>query len=296
MRPLLFLAFLMGSVLLLCAVAPGCNKNEPPLHETVLPGTPRTAPVRKEEKKTALNFKGREGILKGKILYEGDPPSLEPIRKLLAHPDKDGCLKGGPTQSSVQTWFVNKDNHGVANVVVWLEPPEGKYFSLSEPQTNRKGEEVVIDQPHCAFIPHVTTLFPAYYDGTKQVHTGQKLVIRNSAPFTHAVQWDPSPENQMFNQPIPSNTQKEFVLNPQKRHMLIGCGLHSWMHGIIWIFDHPYHAVSNEDGSFEIKDLPTEVELTFKAWHESQHTRPFEQRKLTLHSGENPSVDLKIKK
>jgi hypothetical protein len=66
------------------------------------------------------------------------------------------------------------------------------------------------------------------------------------------------------------------------------------MHGIVWIFEHPYHTVTQEDGSFELKDLPSDVELNFKAWHETQ-IRPFEQRKLTLKKGEPVVIDLKIK-
>src|SRR2546423_504832 len=50
-----------------------------------------------------------------------------------------------------------------------------------------------LDQPHCAFIPHVEVLYPDYYDPQvkKIVPTGQKFVIANSAPVTHNVNWNP---------------------------------------------------------------------------------------------------------
>ncbi len=296
MQRLASLAGLAGLILLVATSVPGCGQKEPPLHQIVSPAPPRKAPTAREDTRTALEVKSREGVLKGRVVFEGEIPPLETPAKLLAHPDSDTCLKGGPAQSSKQTWYINKENRGLANVVVWLEPPEGKYFALTEQQKNRSGEAVVIDQPYCAFVPHVTSLFPKYFDGKKLVETGQKLVIRNSAPFSHAIQWDPSPENQMVNHTLTSKSEKEFVLNPQKKNLLIGCGLHTWMHGIIWIFDHPYHAVTDADGHFQIKDVPTDVELTFKAWHESQHARPFEQRKMTFKKGENSPVDLKITK
>ena len=67
------------------------------------------------------------------------------------------------------------------------------------------------------------------------------------------------------------------------------------MHGIVWIFEHPYHAVTKADGSFRIDNVPTGVELTFKAWHET-HLEPFEKRPITLQAGANPAVEVKIKK
>jgi len=290
----LTLFVLLGPSLVLFAVVPGCNK-EPPRHQKVSPAIPVKPRVIQEETRTALEVKGRNGVLTGKVVYDGEPPPLEPFPKLLQHPDKEGCLKGGPEQISKQNWRVNKENHGLADVVVWLEPPAGKYFSLPEQERKRTGEEVLIDQPHCAFVPHVATLFPFYFDGTKLEPTGQKLAIRNSAPFPHAIQWDPTPQNQMYNQPMGPNTKKEFVLHPQKKPLLVGCGLHSWMYGVLWIFEHPYHAVSGADGTFQIKNVPTDVELTFKAWHESR-PKPFEERQMTFKKGENPSVELTLKK
>ena len=45
------------------------------------------------------------------------------------------------------------------------------------------------------------------------------------------------------------------------------CDAHPWMHATIWIFDHPFFAVSNEDGAFEIPGLPVGTH-TLTVWHE----------------------------
>jgi hypothetical protein len=258
--------------------------------------SPVKGPVRekKEEKKVPLEANGRNGVLAGKVVYDGDPPEMEPIVKMLNHPDKENCLKGTPAETHTQTWFVHKENKGVANVVVWLEPPKGTFFTLTEKEKDLKGEQIVIDQPHCVFIPHVVSLFPAYYDGAKYVATGQKLVFKNSARFPHALQWDSTIENPAFNQTIPAGDKLEVALHTQKGPLAIGCGFHSWMLGFAWIFDHPYHAVTRADGSFHVENVPTGVELTFKAWHESRR-EPFEQRKITFHGADKGSLDLKIK-
>lgn len=48
----------------------------------------------------------------------------------------------------------------------------------------------------------------------------------------------------------------------------VKCNIHSWMHAFIGVVPHPYFAVSNEDGSFEIKNLPPGT-YTLEAWQEN---------------------------
>jgi hypothetical protein len=99
--------------------------------------------------------------------------------------------------------------------VVWLDPPAGRYFTLTDQEKKRPGEEVLLDQPHCAFIPHVATLFPSFYDGEKQVKTGQKFVVKNSAAFAHTVQSSGSLDNDKFTRDLlPNGGKVEMVLNP----------------------------------------------------------------------------------
>lgn len=43
---------------------------------------------------------------------------------------------------------------------------------------------------------------------------------------------------------------------------------HPWQHAYVYIFDHPYAAVSDEKGEFAIKDVPPGI-YTVEAWHEA---------------------------
>jgi hypothetical protein len=45
------------------------------------------------------------------------------------------------------------------------------------------------------------------------------------------------------------------------------CDVHSWMTAYIGIVNHPYFAVSNTGGTFEIDNVPAGTH-TIKAWHE----------------------------
>ena len=45
------------------------------------------------------------------------------------------------------------------------------------------------------------------------------------------------------------------------------CDVHPWMSAYAGILDHPFFAVTNEEGAFEIKDLPP-GNYVIEAWHE----------------------------
>ena len=83
--------------------------------------------------------------------------------------------------------MVDPKTKAVTNIVVWFEPPPGKYFQLRDQDKKLDGKFVEMDQPHCVFVPHVVSVFPSYFDGEKQVKTGQKLRIKNTAPVLHTV-------------------------------------------------------------------------------------------------------------
>ena len=54
----------------------------------------------------------------------------------------------------------------------------------------------------------------------------------------------------------------------EKLPMRIECNLHSWMKGHVGIFSHPYFAVTDKDGNFEIKDAPA-GNFRLMVWHDS---------------------------
>ena len=45
------------------------------------------------------------------------------------------------------------------------------------------------------------------------------------------------------------------------------CNIHSWMHAFIGVVENPYFAVSKDDGTFEIPNVPP-GDYTVEAWHE----------------------------
>jgi len=45
------------------------------------------------------------------------------------------------------------------------------------------------------------------------------------------------------------------------------CDVHGWMNAYVGVLDHPYFAVSDTSGKFELKTLPAGT-YTIEAWHE----------------------------
>ena len=52
----------------------------------------------------------------------------------------------------------------------------------------------------------------------------------------------------------------------------VKCNIHSWMHAFIGVLDHPYFSVSQDDGSFAIKNLPPGT-YTIAVWQEKLGTQ-----------------------
>lgn len=242
------------------------------------------------------------GTLHGKVAYDGDPPAPTDLKPLMeAQQDKSHCLKGPTTDP---TWTVGADK-GVANVVVWVRAPKGKYFKIPDDEKKRT-DTVKIDQPFCAFEPHVVVLFPSYYDGSakKQTTTGQKFEVFNSAPIAHNTNWVPheSLVNQGSNIILKAGTGQPITLKPCKDKEVGGeatvdfkCDIHKWMKAFCKVFDHPFVAVTKPDGTYEIKNVPAGAEVDVMYWHESMPA-PKLLKRVTLKEGDNPAEDIKVSK
>jgi hypothetical protein len=47
----------------------------------------------------------------------------------------------------------------------------------------------------------------------------------------------------------------------------LGCDIHPWMSGYIHVVKHPYYAVTDSDGRFELTDIPAGTHQ-IRLWHE----------------------------
>ena len=186
----------------------------------------------------------------GSVQFSGTAPKMEPI-SMSADPVCAG-LHSAPVQTET---VIANSNNTLKNVFVYVkEGLEGKAF---EPPK----ESVVIDQKGCQYHPHVFG-----------IQVGQKLEIVNSDNTLHNVH-SLAEKSKQFNLGMPiqgMKLPKQFD-NPEVM-VKFKCDVHPWMNAFIGVLTHPFFAVTGDDGSFEIKNLPP-GEYTIEAWHEKYGTQ-----------------------
>jgi plastocyanin len=192
-----------------------------------------------------------QGTVKGTVVWAG--PAVPARAPLAVNKDQQACLAKGPILS--EEVVVNKDNNGMANVFVWITAADGGKPPVPAAMAKPKETKVEIDQPTCAFEPHALAM-----------REGQTLIAKNTAAVAHNVNWQGSPaKNPGGNKIIPPGKQEVISnLKADKRPIAVSCNIHPWMKGWIRVFDHPYYAVTDKDGKFEIKDAPVGK---FKIWY-----------------------------
>src|SRR5262249_36486347 len=122
-----------------------------------------------------------------------------------------------------------------------------------------KEKNVTLDQPRCAFVPH-----------SQAMREGQTLIVNNTAPIAHNVKWTGSrAKNPGSNVILPSGGKQVISnLKADKTPVTINCDIHGWMRGWVRVFDHPYYAVTDADGNFEIA-MPPAGKYTIWYWHDT---------------------------
>ena len=103
------------------------------------------------------------------------------------------------------------------------------------------------------------------------MRVGQPLEIVNSDPTLHNIHALPK-DNKEFNTGQPIQGMKMTHTFTAKEVMVpFKCDVHGWMNAYVGVLDHPYFAMTDKDGKFELKGLPPGT-YTIEAWHEKLGT------------------------
>jgi plastocyanin len=237
MRPLYFLNLSLAVTLLA-----GCSGKD----RTQQPATRKNETPRSYFKVDPATT----GVVTGTIRYKGKKPTL----KLINMSEEPACVEAHHGKAYDESLVVNRKGE-LMNAFVYIQSGfEGKIFEV--PVT-----PVMIDQSGCWFRPRVMG-----------IQTGQQLKVVNSDPVTHNIhpmaqinrEWNHS--QGAGDPPLMRKFTKPEIMVPVK------CNIHSWMHAFIGVLDHPYFAVSQENGSFEIRNLPP-GQYTIAVWQEKLGTQ-----------------------
>jgi len=181
------------------------------------------------------------GTVTGHILYYG---VVAPAKPVTVTRDTDFC---GETWVD-QSLKVDADTKGLLGAIVSLESP-------AAPPTHQSSTEMIVVNKKCHFAPRVGV-----------VQSGQFLHIGNADPVLHNTHVFQGRRTILNVALVPgSRVIKKRLRRPG--FLLVKCDKHTFMRGHIAVFDHPFFAVTNEQGRFRITGLP-EGTHTLTIWHE----------------------------
>ncbi|MGA2354667.1 MAG: carboxypeptidase-like regulatory domain-containing protein [Terriglobales bacterium] len=184
------------------------------------------------------------GNIRGNVRWQGAMPHLvsSEINK-----DTQICDPLGQKHRDLERLLI-APNGGVANTVVFLRNiSKGKAMDL--PAARR-----FLNQKSCRYEPHILL-----------VPEQATLTVRDSDPLLHTVQMSGSAD---YNLPFIREGQE--ITRPMTREGVVSmrCNAgHVWMNGEMIVARHPYYAVTDQDGNFELTDIPP-GDYEIVAWHE----------------------------
>ena len=145
--------------------------------------------------------------------------------------------------------LVLSSTSGIRNVVVSLHGvPAGS-------KAPANGAPAKMDQKQCVFVPRVVV-----------VPVGGTVEFLNSDRLLHNVRGS-GKENPPFNRAQPHARTISIVFKSPEI-LRVDCDLHSWMRGWIVVAEHPFYAVTNEEGEFVFENVPP-GKYKLQAWQET---------------------------
>jgi len=216
-----------------------------------------------------------DGTFSGKVVLDGDAPTLAALIKK-GQPGLKDAEVCGVADVADESLVVGADG-GIANVFVFLRrAPKGYKGEVPS-------EPVVLDQKGCVFLPHATL-----------IRANQQVLVKSSDPAQHNVHTFPK-RNDSTNLLINPNEQKGVELIYRKAEsgpIQVKCDIHSWMSSWHLVLDHPFMAITDENGDFSIEGLPA-GKHQFRVWHERGDLLE-KSLKVTV-KGDSDPVTLKYK-
>jgi plastocyanin len=209
------------------------------------------------------------GTITGKVMFDGTPPTAKPL-DMSAVPF---CMKAHPGGQKAEDVIVN-DNKTLKYAFVWIKS------GLPDKTWQVPTTAVQLDQNGCMYKPRVVG-----------VMAGQNLDIKTSDATNHNIHPQPTVNND-WNESQPPGSEDKIKSFPRQEVMIpVKCNIHPWMRAYIGVVNHPFFAVTGDDGTFTIKGLPPGT-YTLEVWHEKYGTQ---DQTVTVGAKESKTQDFTIK-
>jgi plastocyanin len=187
------------------------------------------------------------GSISGKAMFTG----AAPVPSTLSMSTDKACVAAAGPNPQSDAVLVGADG-GLKNAFVYVKEGLDPAYSFETPST-----PVVLDQKGCIYTPRVIG-----------VRAGQGFEVLNSDDTLHNVHALPL-ANQEFNT---SNKKVSRTFTVPEVMVRFKCDVHPWMAAYVGVVAHPFFAVTDAAGAFEIKGLPPGT-YTLEAWHERFGTK-----------------------
>jgi plastocyanin len=208
-------------------------------------------------------FAGRAESITGAVEFTGTPPAMEKLKR-----DSDPfCAKKAMEDEAV----IVKDKK-LTNV--WVHVVKG----APDSKAAADAPEVVVGQQDCMYRPRM-----------QFAQVGQKIVAKNNDPVLHNVHTYVGAAT-VFNKGMPNASAKPIVHTADKEGVMRWkCDVHSWMRGYVGVNKNPFQAVTGDDGTFKIDNVPPGT-YTVEAWHEKYGPKTAE---VTVAAGKPATLGFK---
>jgi len=153
------------------------------------------------------------------------------------------------------------------------------YISAGDQGSTPGTNTVEYDQKGCEYIPHVAVMQP-----------GQPLEIKNDDQTAHNIH-PLAKVNQEWNKSQPPGTAPIETKYDKPERIPVKCNIHPWMHGYFVIVNTSHYAVTGNDGSFKLADLPA-GKYTVTAWQEQYDAQ---SQEVTVGAGETKNITFTFK-
>jgi plastocyanin len=192
------------------------------------------------------------GTIKGTVTLKGTPPSPEIIS---VSADTASCGKTKTLSS-----LIIGPNQGVKDTIIGLE-------GVTQGRKLDQTVAVELDQLKCEYAPHIL-IVPK---GATLQFMNHDAILHNIHAYDLQAKADAQTgPKTLFNMALPLKGMK--IAKPMSQsgllRMLCDAG-HPWMNAYVLVTEHPYFAVTDENGNFVLSGVPPGT-YTITMWHEGR--------------------------
>ncbi len=209
------------------------------------------------------------GAVAGRVSFEGTLPEREIIRMTA---DRNCVQDAGPNPQS-DALLVN-DDRSVQNVFVYVKAGLDPAYTFDPPSG-----PAVIDQKGCIYRPRILG-----------VRVGQAIEVVNSDPTMHNVHSLPMKNTEFNHAQHRQGDRNSAVFTVPEVMVRFKCDVHNWMAAYVGVLDHPYFAVTDASGGFELPNLPPGT-YTIETWHEKLNPRTVQ---VTIAAGQKTTLPITL--